>query len=39
MLFDAAWAWLTYDRFALWAALALLPLPSAAGVGAWRRWR
>ncbi|MEK7784732.1 MAG: hypothetical protein AAB658_04785, partial [Chloroflexota bacterium] len=26
LLFGANWAWLTYDRFSLWAGLALLPL-------------
>jgi hypothetical protein len=30
VLFGAQWQWLTYDRFALWAAVALLPI---AGVG------
>ncbi len=26
LLFGSNWAWLTYDRFSLWAGLALLPL-------------
>ena len=37
-LFGAGWAWLTYDRFALWAAVALLPVAGALALGAWR-WR
>ena len=36
-LFGAGWAWLTYDRFALWAAVALLPAAGALALGAWRR--
>jgi O-antigen ligase len=26
LLFGSGWAWLTYDRFALWASMCLLPL-------------
>jgi hypothetical protein len=30
LLFGAQWQWLTYDRFALWGAVALLPLAGVA---------
>ncbi len=30
LLFGSQWQWLTYDRFALWAAVALLPLAGVA---------
>ena len=30
LLFGAAWEWLTYDRFALWASLVLLPFLGVA---------
>jgi hypothetical protein len=30
LLFGSQWQWLTYDRFALWAAVALLPLAGIA---------
>ena len=30
LLFGPQWQWLTYDRFALWAAVALLPLAGIA---------
>jgi O-Antigen ligase len=37
MLFGSGWAWLTYDRFAFWAALLLLPFAGLAVVWLWRR--
>lgn len=33
LLFGAGWEWLTYDRFALWAAVALTPLLGRLVVG------
>ena len=33
LLFGAQWQWLTYDRFALWGAVAMLPLAGAAVSG------
>ncbi|MBI4314400.1 MAG: hypothetical protein HY679_00570 [Chloroflexi bacterium] len=30
LLFGSNWAWLTYDRFSLWAGIALLPLAALA---------
>lgn len=32
LLFGPAWEWLTYDRFALWAAVLLAPLVGAAAL-------
>ncbi len=37
LLFGAQWEWLTYDRFALWASIALLPIAGEIVVW-WRRW-
>ena len=37
ILFGAGWTWLTYDRFAFWAALGLLPFAGAAGLWLWAR--
>jgi len=40
-LFGEQWAWLTYDRFALWASVALLPLAGLAALvvqRSLRRW-
>ena len=37
LLFGAGWAWLTYDRFALWASLVLLIFFGQFAVAA-RRW-
>lgn len=39
LLFGPSWVWLTYDRFALWAALALLPVAGAVALRWWRRGR
>lgn len=37
LFFGPGWTWLTYDRFAFWASLLLLPL---LGVGAaWLKWK
>lgn len=36
-LFGAGWEWLTYDRFGLWASIALLPIAGHWVV--WRAWR
>ena len=33
LLFGTQWQWLTYDRFALWGAVAMLPLAGAAVSG------
>ena len=38
-LFGAGWVWLTYDRFAFWAALLLLPFAALALAWLWRRRR
>ena len=38
-LFGAGWAWLTYDRFAFWAALLSLPVVALALNWLWRRPR
>ena len=38
-LFGAGWEWLTYDRFAFWAALLMLPFAALALIGLWRRPR
>lgn len=38
-LFGAGWAWLTYDRFAFWAALLALPLAAMPLIWLWRRPR
>lgn len=35
LLFGRGWAWLTYDRFALWASVALLPFVGQAAL--WSR--
>jgi hypothetical protein len=37
LLFGPGWAWLTYDRFGLWAAICLLPFAGAAA--AWHLGR
>jgi len=39
VLFGSSWVWLTYDRFALWAALCLLPVAGAVALRLWRRRR
>jgi hypothetical protein len=36
LMFGDRWQWLTYDRFALWAAVLLLPLAGLAVDRAWR---
>jgi O-antigen ligase len=38
-IFGAGWEWLTYDRFALWASLLLLPFSGIGMVLARRRFR
>jgi len=38
-LFGAGWEWLTYDRFAFWAALLMLPFAALALIWLWRRPR
>jgi hypothetical protein len=38
-LFGTGWAWLTYDRFAFWAALLSLPIVALALNWLWRRPR
>jgi hypothetical protein len=38
-LYGGQWAWLTYDRFALWASIALLPFAGLAMVVVQRRLR
>jgi len=35
-LFGSGWAWLTYDRFALWASVALVPFVGLAAIAAQR---
>jgi hypothetical protein len=35
LLFGQQWQWLTYDRFALWGAAAMLPLAGVAVSGLW----
>jgi hypothetical protein len=37
LLFGAGWDWLTYDRFAFWASLTLLPFFGALAAGWMRR--
>jgi len=37
LLFGAGWAWLTYDRFAFWAALCSLPFAGAGLLWLWRQ--
>ena len=37
LLFGAQWEWLTYDRFALWASIGLLPFAGEAAIHL-RRW-
>ena len=38
-LFGPGWAWLTYDRFALWASVALMPFVGLAAIAARRALR
>ena len=38
-LYGEGWEWLTYERFALWASVALLPLVGLAAVAVERRLR
>jgi hypothetical protein len=39
LLFGASWTWLTYDRFAFWASLLLMPFLGTAAAWSWSRRR
>ncbi len=39
LLFGAGWTWLTYDRFAFWASLLLMPFLGTTASWVWSNWR